>query len=134
MRALLALLVACGSTPKRDPDQTIPTNASVEETTTAKPLSNPGGGDAEGMKCMPLIGCGCFMQCSMGPWDPPEGDEYKVEYYDTMVMAKIEKYCVGGTCTDVWAVHTCAKECTPAPLTAKCEFERGAFVKCKDKS
>jgi hypothetical protein len=135
MRLLIPLvLVACGSSPKRDPDP-VPTLSEPSETpsddttTSVEPLTSPAGGSNE-LKCMPLIGCGCFMQCSMA-FEEMGPDEWKVEYYDTMVVAKIEPYCVDGTCTDVFAVHTCAKQCTPAPLTVKCGIERGPLIKCK---
>jgi len=138
MRLLIPLvLVACGSSPRRDPDP-VPSLAETSEppsegtTTSVEPTTVPAGGSME-MKCLPLIGCGCFMQCSMGYFEEPQYGEWKVDYYDTMVMAKVEQHCVDGTCTDVFAVHTCQKQCTPAPLTVKCEIERGNLIKCKQR-
>lgn len=138
MRLLLPLVLvacgACGGSPKPDPGplptlSETPATSSEDTTTSAEPLTSPAGGSSE-LKCMPLIGCGCFMQCSMA-FEEMGPAEWKVEYHDTMVVAKIEPYCVDGTCTDVFAVHTCAKQCTPAPLTVKCGIERGPLIKCK---
>lgn len=146
MRPLILLvLVACGSSPRREPDPlpTLPTFAETAEappepegaaspgaTSAVAPATVPAGGAME-MRCLPLIGCGCFMQCSMGYFEEPESGEWKVDYYDTMVMAKIEQRCAGGACTDVFAVHTCQKECTPSPLPGKCEIEREPVITCK---
>lgn len=145
--SILLVLVACGSSPRRDPDP-LPTFAETAETppdpegatspgaaspgaaSAVEPATVPAGGAME-MRCLPLIGCGCFMQCSMGFFEEPESGEWKVDYYDTRVMAKIEQHCAGGACTDVFAVHTCQKECTPSPLPGTCEIERGPVITCK---
>lgn len=135
---LLLVIAACGSSPKRDPAPA-PTVAESSEPfsdgapTSAEPTTAPSTGGTNAMKCLPLIGCGCFMQCSMGFFEEPEYGEWKVDYYDTMVMAKIEQHCVDGKCAEVFAVHTCQDKCTAAPLNAKCEIERGAIITCKQR-
>jgi hypothetical protein len=119
MRFLFLLVIAaCGSSPKHDP-----TPAPAPAVAPEAPTST---------KCLPLIGCGCFMQCSMGFFDEPDSGEWKVDYYDTMVMAKIEQQCVDGACAEVFAVHTCQDKCATAP-PVKCELERGPTVTCKQR-
>jgi hypothetical protein len=129
------VIVACGSSPKRDSSQVPPRSdtGSAEPATTAQPATAPASGTTADARCLPLIGCGCFMQCSLGALDDPESGDWKVDYYDTMVMAKIEKYCAAGTCSDAFTVHTCQKTCEPSPLPGKCEIERGALVECKQR-
>jgi hypothetical protein len=143
MRLLLLLgIAACGSSPKRDPVP-VPTAAETSEPAetseapsegagiSVEPLTTPSAGTTTEMRCLPLIGCGCFMQCSMGFFEEPQYGQWKVDYYDTMVMAKIEQHCVDGTCAEVFAVHTCQNKCTPAPLNVRCEIERDTLITCK---
>ena len=71
------------------------------------------------------------MQCSMGFLEQPNGEEWKVDYHDTRVMAKVEKHCVGNDCNEVFAVHTCRDKCEPAPLKVSCEVKRDVLVTCE---
>lgn len=130
---LALVVVACGSSPKRSPDPGPSLAEGSEASTMPASAPSPGQGESVDARCLPLIGCGCFMQCSMGFFEEPEYGEWKVNYYDTMVMAKIEPHCVGGDCTDVFAVHTCQKMCEPEALKVSCAIEPGMVVGCVER-
>lgn len=135
MRFLLLLAIAaCGASPKPDPAPTRAEPAPTEGAMTEAELTASLNAEQSiAARCLPLIGCGCFMQCSMGFFEEPESGEWKVNYYDTMVMAKIEDQCADGKCTEVFAVHTCQKTCTAAPPNVTCEIERGALITCEQR-
>jgi hypothetical protein len=84
---------------------------------------------AQKVRCLRLIGCGCDYGCSMGFWE--EGDDWKVNFHDTMAVAQIKPQCVGDTCVEVFNRDICQKTCTPAPSLAKCKIVPDNVWRCE---
>ena len=130
-RWLFFVVAACsGSSPSRTEPEPIKTVAIMEAgVSDAAPIDSPAAAET---RCLPVVAkeCGCVYSCGVGTKD---GDTWKVKHpfwRDSVLTAKIDKWCAGNACTEAFhAEIVCDGICMPKPADSTCHFDdKGACV------